>query len=84
MMEITILSKLPNFLGGLCTYSSEGGCLKFNKGPWNNPNIMEGRSSSTWTIESGSNIDDQVPKTIGHRGLALVYEELKILTTPVI
>ncbi|XP_042474439.1 phosphatidylinositol/phosphatidylcholine transfer protein SFH10-like isoform X2 [Zingiber officinale] len=64
--------QLLDFLSDLCTCSSKGGCLKFNKGPWNNPNIMEGRSSSTWTIDYGSNIDNQVPKTIEHRHLAAV------------
>lgn len=34
-----IFSQLPAFLGGTCT--CEGGCLRSNKGPWNDPNVIK-------------------------------------------
>lgn len=34
-------SQLPDFLGGSCKCPGEGGCLRSNKGPWNDPDIMK-------------------------------------------
>lgn len=36
-----IFSQLPDFFGGSCTCAGEGGCLRSNKGPWNDPDIMK-------------------------------------------
>ncbi|XP_074591335.1 phosphatidylinositol/phosphatidylcholine transfer protein SFH13-like [Curcuma longa] len=41
LLEVIDACQLPDFLGGTCNCSAEGGCLKSNKGPWNNPKIME-------------------------------------------
>ncbi|KAI5423662.1 hypothetical protein KIW84_030039 [Lathyrus oleraceus] len=39
--EVIDSSQLPDFLGGSCTCSRDGGCLRTNKGPWNDHNIMK-------------------------------------------
>ncbi|KAL3508309.1 hypothetical protein ACH5RR_027710 [Cinchona calisaya] len=41
LLEAIDSSQLPDFLGGSCTCTVEGGCLRSNMGPWNDPDIMK-------------------------------------------
>ncbi|XVF81188.1 hypothetical protein PTKIN_Ptkin15bG0136600 [Pterospermum kingtungense] len=76
LLEIIDPSQLPEYLGGTCKCPNDGGCLRSNKGPWNNPEIMK-------LIHSGIHSEDALDLRKTERSFEHDNLEVKFLSAKV-
>ncbi|KAK7373648.1 hypothetical protein VNO80_07063 [Phaseolus coccineus] len=63
LLEVIDSSQLPDFLGGSCSCPNDGGCIRSNRGPWNDPDIwkiLHSREAMKLTKFGSSSVANEV------------------------
>ncbi|KAL6511125.1 hypothetical protein OROGR_022249 [Orobanche gracilis] len=62
LLEVIDTSQLPDFLGGSCSCPNQGGCLRSDKGLWNDPQLIKGLYNSYLQLVRSLGNGESVPR----------------------
>ncbi|CAH9143538.1 unnamed protein product [Cuscuta epithymum] len=83
LLEVIDPGQLPDFLGGSCNCHTEGGCLRSNKGPWSDPDIIKLVKNEEVALVRPITMASSNPRVLGeqpsnlHSRLTPVFEEAR-------